>query len=417
MAVTTTIARNSLWLFLAEGSNKGILFVITIILARHFTVEEYGVFGFVFSIMTLIAMVADFGLANITLRELAKTRNEATRYFDDAIFLKIILSVTACLIMSVVGAFLPPGIRILAMLAGVAILLEGMTDYLRIAFRASDRSQFEAVIKAVTALILIGLVICAVLLRLSLVHVLMGYIVAYSLGLILAIRLLDRRIKISLNLAVVRPLFIESWPMFLGIICISAYGQIDLLLISAFCGFAEVGLYQAAYKLLFGFQLLRVIHMAMFPKLAALHADGDFAGYRSMMQRSILCSLVSLVPVGIITCFFPEEIVRLVFGQEYTSAASALPFLIWSGILSFVASYFSSALMIAGRQRIWLMMEFLVLVLLLVVEVILIPGIGFMGAAIATFVGEAVFLLIIFSWVAKDNKLRGLFFSGDQKEC
>jgi O-antigen/teichoic acid export membrane protein len=67
-----TIAKNSFWLLLAEGSNKGILFLVAILIARHFSVEEYGVFGFVFSIMTLIAMVADFGLANITIREMAK---------------------------------------------------------------------------------------------------------------------------------------------------------------------------------------------------------------------------------------------------------------------------------------------------------------------------------------------------------
>src|SRR6185369_666100 len=110
-----TIAKNSFWLFLAEGINKGIVFLVAIIIARHFSVEEYGLFGFVFSIMTLIAMVADFGLANITIRELAKNREGAENYFNKAISLKIFLTVIAFAIMLAASVFLNSEVRILAL--------------------------------------------------------------------------------------------------------------------------------------------------------------------------------------------------------------------------------------------------------------------------------------------------------------
>ena len=112
-----TIIKNSFWLFLAEGTNKGILFLVTILIARNFSLEEYGVFGYVFSIMTLIAMIADFGLTNITIRELAKNRAEEGKYFENAVSLKILLTIIAFACMILASVFLNQDIRTLAILA------------------------------------------------------------------------------------------------------------------------------------------------------------------------------------------------------------------------------------------------------------------------------------------------------------
>ena len=270
-----TIMKNSFWLFLAEGTNKGILFLVTILIARNFSLEEYGIFGYVFSVMTLIAMIADFGLTNITIRELAKNRAETNKYFENAVSLKILLTVIAFACMILASVFLNPDIRILAILAGSAILLEGMTDYLRTSFRMTEHTQFEVIIKATTAIILIGLVAGGIVLKLSLTDILLGYIIAHLFGLLLSLRLIDRKLSFSINAPFVRHLLERILALFLALICTAAFGQIDLILIKAYRGFAEVGLYQAAYKLLFGFQLLKVVHMAMFPRLASLYAEGN----------------------------------------------------------------------------------------------------------------------------------------------
>jgi len=405
-----TIIKNSFWLFLAEGTNKGILFLVTILIARNFSLEEYGVFGYVFSIMTLIAMIADFGLTNITIRELAKNPAEANKYFENAISLKILLTVIAFACMILASIFLNQDIRTLAILAGLAILLEGMTDYLRTSFRMTEHTQFEAVIKATTAIILICLVAGGIVLKFSLTGILLGYIIAHFFGLLLALRLSDRKMTFSIHPPFVRQLLGESWPLFLGLICTAFYGQVDLILIKAYRGFAEVGLYQAAYKLLFGFQLLKVVHMAMFPRMASLYAEGNNEAYRRLMRTSLVSSFIALVPVGIVTIFFPEDIIRFFFGQQYMSASVALPLLIWSGILSFIAGFFTYTLIISGHQKGWLILEFLALVLLIIIEVALIPRIGFFGAAIATFAGEVMFLVLIVAGVYSNQKLRIIFF-------
>ena len=409
-STSQTIMKNSFWLLLAEGTNKGILFLVTILIARNFSLEEYGIFGYVFSIMTLIAMIADFGLTNITIRELAKNRAGAKKYFEDAISVKLLLTLIAFIFMLTAAFFLNPNIRTLAILAGAAILLEGMTDYLRTSFRVSEHTQFEVAIKGTAAVILLALVVSGIVLRFSLTGILLGYIVAHLFGLLLSLRLVEQKVTFSINTSFVRHLIGEAWPLFLGLLCTAAYGQIDLILIKAYRGYAEVGLYQAAYRLLFGFQLLKVVHMAMFPRLASFYAEGNNVGYRKLMRTSIVLSLIALIPVGIIITFFPADIIRLFFGQHYVSASVALPLLIWSGILSFIAGFFTYTLIISGHQKGWLTLEFLVLVLLIIIEVGLIPRIGFCGAAIATFAGEAIFLVLIVAGVYSNRKLRVIFF-------
>lgn len=412
-----TIVRNSLWLFLAEGLLKGTQFLIAILIARSYSVEQYGLFGFVFSIMTLIAMIGDFGLANITIRESAKNGAAQAKFHESAISFKALLVVVAAAVMIMVSFCLDADIRLLAILAGLAILFEGMTDYLRISFRIAEQTQYEVIIKAVTAIILLALVFSVIFLKLSLIFILAGYVIASFCGLLLTLRLVGRKLSISFSSLNIRFFFTESWPMFLGLVCTSVYGQIDLLLIKVFRGYAEAGLYQAAYRLMFAFQLVRVLHLAMFPRLATLFAEGDAEGYRRLIRKSIVWSIILLTPVGIISMVFPAEIIEVVFGQDYSSAAVALPFLIWSGILSFIASFFSNTLMISGQQRCWLILEFLVLTLLIIIEVSLIPRSGFIAAAIATFIGEVVFLILVVLKVRSCSFLRQLFFSGNQEKC
>lgn len=412
-----TVVKNSLWLFLAEGLLKGVQFLIAILIARSYSVEQYGLFGFVFSIMTLIAMIADFGLANITIRESAKKCTAQATFYESAISFKALLVVAAAAVMIMVSFCLDTDIRLLALLAGLAILFEGMTDYLRISFRIAEQAQYEVIIKAVIAIILLTLVFSAIFLKLSLSFILAGYVIANFCGLLLTCRLVGRKLSISFSSLNIRYFITESWPMFLGLVFTSVYGQIDLLLIKVYRGYAEAGLYQAAYRLMFGFQLVRVVHLAMFPRLATLFAKGDAEGYRRLIRKSIVWSIILLTPVGIISTMSPAEIIRIVFGQDYSRAAVALPFLIWSGILSFIASFFSNTLMISGQQRSWLMLEFLVLTLLIILEVSLIPRSGFIAAAIATLSGEVVFLILVVLKVRSLSSLRYLFFSGDQEKC
>ncbi len=405
------IIKNSFWLLIAEGTNKGILFLVAILIARHFTVDEYGVFGYVFSVMTLIAMVADFGLSNITIRELAKKRPEAQTFFENTLSLKILLAFVAFVFMLVVVFFLDPGIRMLSILAGTAILLGGITDHLRTLFRVSEHSQYEAVIKASTAITLLTLVSCAIFFKLSLTYICAGYILANIFGLSLSLRLINQRIRFSLHRLFIKDLVKETWPMFLGLICTTAYDQIDLIFIKAYRGFAEAGLYQAAYKLLYGFHLVGVIHMAMFPRLASLYAVGNTFEYKRVMRISILSSLIFLIPIGFAAAFFPGEIITLVFGRQYAAAATALQFLIWSGITAFICSFFAYTLIISGRQRFWLVSVFCALVVLIAVEVTLIPKIGFLGAAIGSFAGEVIALIIMMIGIYSNRELRNLFYS------
>jgi O-antigen/teichoic acid export membrane protein len=405
-----TILKNSFWLLLADGTSKGIMFLVNILIARHYTTGEYGIFGYVFSVMTLIALMADFGLVNITIRELAKNRDRADSFFEDAITLKLLLTVFAFLCMVATTFFLGTDIRLLAILAGMAILLEGMTDYLRVSFRLSEHAQYEVVIKVAGAAMVIVLVAACLVLGLSLAYIVLGFCIAHLCNLLLSLRLIDLKMPRRINRRFVRKLFVESWPVFLGLACTVAYGQVDLVLIKIYRGFAAVGLYQAAYKLLFGFQLFRVVHLAMFPRLASFYAAGNILEYRKLVRSCIALSVPALIPIGIVAALFPVDIIRLIFGQHYVGASVALPFLIWGGIVSFINTFFSNTLIVSGHQKGWLILEVTALVFLILIEVALIPRIGFYGAAIATFAGEVLFFGLILLSVYSNKKLRIIFF-------
>lgn len=405
-----TVIKNSFWLLLAEGVYKSVLFLLTILIGRSYSVEQYGMFGFAFSIMTLIGLTGDFGLAAITIREAAGKRSEAKRIIGSALRLKALLMLISFAFMAIAACLVDAPIRTIAVFAGVAILIDGMTDYLKITFRVAEQTQYELLIRGVSAILLLVLVVAAIRFGLSLPYVAAAYPAASCVGLLFTLRLVRGRISLRPQGVTSGYFFREAWPLFLGLVCTTMYGHADLLMISWFRGYAETGLYQAPYRLMFGFQLLRVAHLALYPRMAVLYAGGERAAYRRLMRQSILWSLILLTPVGILATLFPAEIIGLAFGPAYQAAAIALPLLIWSGILSFVATFFSNTLMITGHQRSWLILEGAVLAVLILIEVALIPRIGFIGAAIATCAGELTFLVLIAVRVRSVPELKGLFF-------
>jgi len=81
-----TIAKNTFWMAVAEGITRFLKLFLIIYVARILGATEYGKFTFALAFVSLFAIFSDFGISQITTRELAQKKGKRKRISQYSFF-------------------------------------------------------------------------------------------------------------------------------------------------------------------------------------------------------------------------------------------------------------------------------------------------------------------------------------------
>lgn len=153
----------------------------------------------------------------------------------------------------------------------------------------------------------------------------------------------------------------------------------------------EVGIFNVAHRtaLLTGFVLFAVNAIAA-PKFSGLYAAGDITALDSTARRSAALMAIAALPILLVLVFFPGPVLSL-FGPEFRAGSTVLIVLAAGQFVNVVTGSVSYLLMMSGRERLLRNLMFGAALLNLILNALLIPRIGMLGAAVAT-TGSLVFL-------------------------
>jgi O-antigen/teichoic acid export membrane protein len=123
-----------------------------------------------------------------------------------------------------------------------------------------------------------------------------------------------------------RKIVAYSWPLFFSGLMGFVLSWTDSIMIGFFTGSgAEVGIYNAAFPLA---QVLTVFMTATttiaFPIMSGLYGKGKLKEMKGLYQTNTRWVLMFATPATLLMVLFPEEILHLTFGREYTAAAATL---------------------------------------------------------------------------------------------
>lgn len=158
----------------------------------------------------------------------------------------------------------------------------------------------------------------------------------------------------------------------------------DTLMIGYFKTSADVGVYRIAFKIatLITFIQFAVNSIAA-PNIASLYANNNMEGLRKYTRQIGVVNALFAIPIFILIIAFPETLLNL-FGAEYSSGKLLLPVLALGQLINALCGPVMYILNMTGKeqesQRIMLWMS----VINIVLNLVLIPAYGIIGAAIAT---------------------------------
>jgi O-antigen/teichoic acid export membrane protein len=156
---------------------------------------------------------------------------------------------------------------------------------------------------------------------------------------------------------------------------------------------AEVGIYSAgaSFALAFGFMTLTFLQPAM-PMMVELYEAKQTAGLRRLYQNATRWTLAVVMPPFLGLCLFSVEVMRI-FGRGFGGAATVLLVLSLGWMVYYGKGPGSALLEMTGRQNLDLANTAGAGVMTIVLNWVMIPHWGAIGAAIATGAGAVAWAL------------------------
>ena len=398
-----SIARNTAFAFAVQVTTAAFTAVLTLFLVRSLGAHGYGAFALALSLASLVALPADFGLAASAARFIAEHRGDRpaiARVTREALRLKIVFAGLVSLgLVALAGTIASAyGDHSLAWpLRGAAVSLFGqsMFAFFRNSFVAQAKASASFAIVASESAIETGASIGLVLLGAGATGAMFGrsagYVLGALLGLVLTTRLLGSSVLSLRRAAGPRTEGLGRYAAALMVIDGSfiLFSQIDSVLIGAFLTTSAVGVFNAPMRLLV---LLHYPGLAIAngvaPRLARHRRDGpNVAAFVRALRYLLLFQAFTVAPLVV----WADPIARLTLGGGYGESADVLralaPFVYMSG----PAALLSLGINYLGEARRRVPIAVVTVLIALGIDLVLIPRIGIVGAAIGTDVGYLLY--------------------------
>ncbi len=402
---TQRVLSNALFRVGGYAIGAALFFVTIVLIARYLGTEGFGHFSFILAAASIFQLVADMGVRNILIRDIALDKANFRTYLGVARTLLWSLSLLSlgCMVVLTNLVELAAHMRSSTYLASAAVIVSfyglSYSAVLR-AFEEMNWDIFGFVLHKIMLMALIWLVmhtpfgLQGVFAAMLLANVLQWL---YYWG-IVSIR--HGRAKPSLNFTAAWTLLWEASPLGIAEILRRATRHIDKLLLAALSTPVALGLFSAAYKFLEAVSPFTAnLTLPLFPVFSRSARVSPIKLFRAY-EQSLKFLYILGMPLAVIMFVLSERLVLLCFGASYREAEAALRLLAPAVVFLLPTSVYGYVFTALGRQRLYMGCVASSLAVNTVLDLLLIPFYSYQGAAIATVAAEAVLFLagLIMLW-------------------
>lgn len=408
-------------LWFGSLAGAGFAFFTQVVLARELTPEGYGVFSAALATVTLVAPLAGFGVHGVWLKVFGAEGWHAIRWLPASFHFVMFSAVTTMLLFSAWAVWGPHDgstTRLLFLLFPLSLgylFMELVSSKLLLEERFSSLALWQ-LLPHFARLLLVLLVVfaglsssdvSAVAIVYALVAVIVIVIGSTHLKMMLGGRItlkghvsLEEQESSSLSNAAPISLFNvaqQAWPFGLAAIFHLIYFQSDIILLKYIIGDEAAGLYNVAFTVMAAVYLLPSVIYQKFllPKIhrwANHDRERFYKVYRQGNIAMLLLGTIAMLALWMTAFWW----IPLLFGDQYVKTVVLLNVLAVCAPILFVASSVGATLMTREHMSRKVIFMGGVAALNIVLNFLLIPRYGAIGAAVSTVLSNLVLLVIYY---------------------
>lgn len=414
MSLTRKIAFNTALQF--SGKVLGtILGVFTIaLMTRYLGQSGFGQYSTIMAFLQFFGILVDMGLSLTVIRLIADFGAEKEKAVNNIFTFRFFTALIFLGLAPLVVIFFPYDnlIKIGIAIASISFFLSALNQILISLFQNELKLGGVAIAEVAGRLTLLVLVAFFVFNNFGFLNliwaVVLGNLVNFIINYLLVLKFI--KIKFAFDWQVWKKIFHLTWPLAISIAFNLVYFKADTLILSLVRSQAEVGLYNAPYRVLE--ILVNFIYLftgIIFPLLTAAWVQKNFDKFKNLFQRTFDALVILTVPMIIGTYFVAEKLMVLIAGPEFTLSGMILQIIIVATGIIFINSLFGYAVVSIDKQRKMVWLYVFVAIFSLVGYILTIPKYGYFGAAIFTVLSEFLILAFNYYVVTKTAKFSPKF--------
>jgi O-antigen/teichoic acid export membrane protein len=374
-------------------------FVAVTLFARKAGPQTFGTYAFAVALAGfVVGTPTNFGIGTLGTRKIARDPATARKVVGEALAVQAIIAAFAVALLVALVPLLSSNGELVAVTPFVALYYVAYSMTVDWALQGLQR------LKAVAVARLAGQVLFGIVTPLILISGSAGavrYAAVFAAGAILTaivafamVRRAVGPIKLSWSTASLWDLAKRAAPLGFSLVMLQIYYSMDQVLLGLLNDKAEVGQYAAAAKLpvvLSGF--IQIWVSAMYPHASKLFTH-DPDRLRRQLGSFTSVSVVLALPLAAGSAIVGTQVITSLFGPAYSQAGTTFAILMAASAIVVVANNYTSLAMAVDMERTFALSVTIASVINVLLNLLLIPLYGAVGAAIATVVAESVVFLI-----------------------
>jgi O-antigen/teichoic acid export membrane protein len=385
------IAKNTTVVLVGQVVSMAITMVVIVSFARSLGEAGFGTFSFLIAFIGIFAIIADFGLGPILLREMARTEFDPGLLLGNVLFLRGLLTAFVFIAVNVAGHVLrfSGELLLLANIMAVNILFSSKLPIQRgifeSVFRVNLRMEIPVFLSVLDSVALLVLTVLFIQGSPSLLLVTVIYTLSNLPGFLLLVFLSAKRVvpKITPRVDYIRFIVKEAMPLALYVAIGTMYDKLDVLFLKVFTSDVDVGVYSAAMRLTSPLNFLpNALAVSFFPLVSRYHLDSD-EKVSILYTFAMKTLLVIGVAIAIYVTFTGERIIEILYGGRFSGAVIPLVILIWAQafvFLNFFQVDFNTAV---DQQKVNSTFALILFCTNIILNLLLILHWGLLGASVA----------------------------------
>ena len=416
-SIRQTIIKNTFWVTLGTVTAKIIRVLVIIYAARILGTEDYGIFTYVLSLVTIFTLFSDIGLTNILTRELTKKTDTRNEYFSTALIVKLAFLLATIILIAIFAPLISKfeEAKPLIMIVAFTVIFDSLRTFFYSIIRSQNKMEMEAGLNIIAEIITTVIVLVVFYKYPNIKALAYSFLVGNTIGLLVTVIFLrDYLVGTFINFrkSLVKPIIEASWPFAIMGIFGVLMTNIDSVIIAFYSNPHILGLYAAAQRPISLLYILPgFLSAGLFPFISRFSYGQEKKKLSVIIEKSILISLAIALPITVGGIIVAKPLINVSFGYEFIEAALTFQILLLSLLIIFPGAMLNDLILAEDKQKIFIRSSFFGAMTNIILDLVLIPIYGIAGSAIATVSALLIANGILFMEIKKEiefNILRGI---------
>jgi len=406
-SLASIVARNAAFVLGAQVVLKILAFLFNVYVVRQLGAVHFGQYSVVIAYVTIFAVFTDLGMAHYSVREIAEEPKRTSLLLPNIIAIRLLLSLVIVLIVPLSAYWLgkSQGMVLGIFIASIGQLIYAFQGPLDSVLTARERLDYTALFQLVNQLLFWGLGVLLLVNGMGFIGLIIASLTGVAVVALLSGLVLFRRLGVGrLVLSAQRwPQILKAaFPFGVSSIAYAFMERFDTVLMSFVLTDAAVGWYNVPYTLINMVLLVaQSIAIAMYPSMVRGHKT-DPGSLRTVTFQCIKYLLIICLPVAVGGTVLADRIITFLYTDEFASSIPVLRLVLWALPSLFLLELLGRVANTLHLERPVARVNVINTIITVLLNVVLVPTMGVMGAALALVSGRAIRLVQF--WVLIGNE-------------